>query len=600
MVYGVYHLQATPLFEQRTAALDSDLRERKTMNFEGHFTDKEIIRQLCKERVKLARQRHDRMFLHNISSQRLPPSLGKPSHWEDDVPLEIFPPRRLWHRFRPAANLRCGSSVDINEAALLKAVMTLRKKTPHATWAKNLQLVVEDIRKRATGTASFSFNEPTILEEEKEPGTNVFRPLAGVSLKDKIIDRQTARYLRGALDDFLHPSCLAFRCARKQRPAPTIHDALETLMAFRSTLGSKTLYVAECDIRGFFDCVPHALAQSSVEALVAQHDSERAEKVDKRAVEIFLAYLAAYSFKRNVREGAEKALKAKNPRAKFKWPEAELLDLHGSAGLEKIGVPQGGALSCLIANAALHSVDAEIERLMRQFSGKLLYLRYCDDMILVASERSICEEALGAYCERVENLGLLIHQRKEVGSYSKEFYSGKSHHPYPWGPGKEEMPWIQFVGYQIRHDGLVRVRLRSLKKQRRRMTEIADQVLATLNPGRKRKGEITALSKSVRRSARQIEHRLRQRFISLSVGRRQLGQPSGVIMPMCWCNGFRGLLGRQVISGSFKMLDRHRNRQIARVVRRLNSLHLPKGDSRDELEVLRYYGTPFSYWGQFH
>jgi hypothetical protein len=478
--------------------------------------------------------------------------------------------------------------------------MTLRKKTPNAAWAKNLQLVVEDIRNRATGTMSFSFKEPTVLEEEKEPGTNVFRPLAVFSLKDKIIDRQTARYLRGVLDDFLHPSCLAFRCSRSQRPAPTIHDALEMLMAFRSAHLSETLYVAECDIRGFFDCVPHALAKSSVEALVTQHDGQNAEKVHKRAIEIFFAYLSAYSFKKNVKDGAERALKAKNPRAKFKWPETELLDLHGSAGLEKVGVPQGGALSCLVANAALHSVDSEIEQMVKRCSGKLLYLRYCDDMILVASERSVCEEALGAYCGRVEGLGLLIHQRKDVGSYSKEFYSGKSHHPYPWGPGKEEIPWIQFVGYQIRHDGLVRVRLRSLKKQRRRMTEIADEVLATLNPGRKRKGQITELSKSVRRSARQIEHRLRQRFISLSVGRRQLGQPGGVIMPMCWCNGFRGLLGRQVTSGSLKMLDRHRNRQMARVTRRLKALSLPKGDSRDELEVLRYYGMPFSYWGQFH
>jgi len=37
-------------------------------------------------------------------------------------------------------------------------------------------------------------------------------------------------------------------------------------------------------------------------------------------------------------------------------------------------------------------------------------------MILLAEERHVCEEAMGRYCKLVEDIGLLIHERKDVGS----------------------------------------------------------------------------------------------------------------------------------------------------------------------------------------
>lgn len=570
------------------------------MNFERYFTDREIIRQLCKERVKLAGQRHDRMFLHNISRDCPSPSPAKPPNWGDKTPMEIFPPRRLWHRFRAREGARNGSAADINIAALVKAVMTLRRTTPNAVWVRNLATVILRIRQRALDSRSFRFGKPTIIAEEKEPGTNIYRPLAVFALEDKIVDRQTGCYFRRAFDRLLCASCLAFRCSRRGAQAPTIHDALERILTFRSTSKLSQIFVAECDIRGFFDCVPHSLALSTLQDLVRKHDQTGAAPIDPRAIRIFDAYLKSYSFQNNIKLDAELKLRSKKPKARFKWPEAELADLHGKRTLREIGVPQGGALSCLIANAMLHSVDLELEQLAQRNPSKLLYLRYCDDMILLAAQKRICDGALALYCERVEQLGLLIHPPKAVGAYGKDFYSGKSHLSYPWGPGKSSIPWIQFVGYQVRHDHLVRVRLRSLKKQRRRMTKISDEVLKALNPGRKRRGQVPAMSTGIRRSSRQVEHRAQQRLISLSVGRRQLGQSLSQIMPMCWCNGFRGLQNRKLVGSSLKMLDRHRHRQIARIRRRLDSLKLPKTEAVNKEHMLDFYGLPFSYWGQFH
>ncbi len=569
------------------------------MSFDRYFTDKEIIRQLCKERVKLAGQRHDKMFLHNISRDCPRPALSKPSNW-GSVPLEIFPPRRMWHRFRGRIGARIGSSADINLGALVSAVMTLRRTTPDAPWVRSLNEVIRRIQRRALHAEMFRFGRPAIIGEEKELGTNVYRALAVFNLEDKIVDRQTACYLRRTLDHLLHRSCLAFRCSRRGAPAPTTHDALDKILNFRSATTLPRLFVAECDIRGFFDCVPHSLARIALQDLAREHASGNLTPVDPRAVGIFAAYLRSYSFLTSVKLQAEPKLKAQKPNAKFKWPDEQLAELHGKNALKNIGVPQGGALSCFIANAVLHSVDAELENLAHQQPGQLLYLRYCDDMIIVSKRKNVCEKALAVYCDRVAKLGLPIHPPKFVGTYSKEFYSGKSHFCYPWGSDERAIPWIQFLGYQVRHDQLVRVRLRSLKKQRRRMTEVVDEVLKALNPGRTRPRDLTPLSAGVRRSSRQVEHRIRQRLISLSVGRRQLGQDLAQIMPMCWCNGFRGLQGRTIVGSSMKMLDRHRQHQISRIVRRLNSLQLPSAEAVNKDTVLEFYGLAFSYWGQFH
>jgi hypothetical protein len=461
-----------------------------------------------------------------------------------------------------------------------------------------LESVVKRIRDRALFDKAFTFGPPTILHEEKEKGSNVFRPLSVFQLEDKIIERQVACYLRRTLDYIFRPCCLAFRCGQNRVPPPTIHDALEQIASFRAKAGSGTVFVAECDMRGFFDCVPHKLAQKSVAALIREHNATGAQRVDRRAWTLFKAYLRAYSFENNVKLGAEVQLQLRRPGAYFKWPTDELSALHGN--LEDIGVPQGGAISCLIANAALHTIDKRLERIAAKNPGKLLYLRYCDDMILLAANQDLCDRALQTYCKQVKSRGLLIHPCEDVELGKKSFYSGKSHNPYPWGSLRTEVPWIQFVGYQVRHDGLVRVRLKSLKKQRKRMTEVADEVLAVLNPGRKRRGEITPTSSTIRRTAQQIRHRLRQRLISISVGRRKLGHDLSNVMPMCWCNGFRGLKGRNIVQSSLKVLDRHRERQIARVNRRLARLALPKSIASSDIEALRYYGMPFSYWGQFN
>jgi hypothetical protein len=110
-----------------------------------------------------------------------------------------------------------------------------------------------------------------------------------------------------------------------------------------------------------------------------------------------------------------------------------------------------------------------------------------------------------------------------------------------------------------------------------------------------------SLANQIRKTRKQIKHRFRQKLISMSVGRVTLGSRGKGSMPMCWASGFRGLQSKPITLGFLKTLDRHRERQIARVSRRLESLPAPSTGNAEvkTKDVLKFYGTPFSYWGQF-
>jgi hypothetical protein len=230
--------------------------------FDRHFSDEAIIWELCRARIQLAATRHDAAFFHNIARSATPAHNIQPPGW-GTIPVDIFPPRRRWHRFRPK---RCEGSQasDTNCRTLYQAVIGLRVTSPKAKWAVKLQEIVDAIRSRVLSARPFHFRPPTIIAVAKEPGGHSYRPLAVYPLEDKIIEGLTARYLRTNLDHLLLGSCLAFRCGTVREPPPTTHNALASILEMRSRYPNATLYVAECDIKGFYDCVAHATAKRAL------------------------------------------------------------------------------------------------------------------------------------------------------------------------------------------------------------------------------------------------------------------------------------------------------------------------------------------------
>lgn len=568
------------------------------VSFRRLFSEDSIIRELCRERAKLADRRNDRLFLHRIT-QNAP---SEPKATATDLELEgLFPPRKKWHGFRPRIR-RSASAQQLKVETLFRTVINLRHLPESKPWSEKLSERVHSIQYRALKSTPFRFAPLTIRAVEKERASHKYRPVATFALEDKIIDSLTARYFRLLLDQALRPSCMAFRCARPGVPPPSIHDALKRVLNVNRRHRKNGVFVAECDIKGFFDCVSHKVARDALLELTA--DARKATpglSLHSRAVEIFDAYLNAYSFLGSILRRRERLL-SRDPWGEFKWPREDLAKFHGTAEPERVGVPQGAALSCLVANAVLHAADKKLDRLRRRKGNAFSYMRYCDDMILLAAKESVCEQAFETYKQALTEKLLPIHPPAFIETYNRAYWEGKSKAPFRWGnhKGDGDVPWIQFVGYQVRYDGLVRVRPSSVRKQREKITKLVNQLFKMLNPGRKRRGVVPEFAAGITKSNHQIVHRIRQKFISVAVGRVKPGQTEKEPRPMCWASGFRGLVGQKLVTFSLKALDRHRERQIQRVVRRLRLRTSQKRSKSEAKNTLRFYGKPFSYWGQFN
>jgi hypothetical protein len=561
------------------------------MALEDAFSDHAIIRELCRARIKLASSRREALFFHNICEGSKSAHAVLAQHW-GEIPEGIFPSRRLWHRFRRKRG-RTRSSEATNLEALERAVHHYRASNPDDVWVIALNSVILDIRSSAL-SPEFSFAPPQVVLKVKDKVKQTYRALTIFRLKDKVIDCLVARYLRQFVDHALPNSCLAFRCCR---PMPSIHSALDRILDARARWQGAPIFVAECDIRGFFDCVSHRIAEETLANLITEAQNLRPhDVVDPQAVRVFNAYLNAYSFADSVRDSeAVRKIRVEGIDEPVPWHEKELQEMHGSKSLPPIGVPQGGALSCLVANAVLFAADKMLEAARR--GSDFLYMRYCDDMVLLSPDRQVTTELFDSYVETLKMLLLPVHHAKEIDRYDTPesrrslWTNAKSKRPYRWASDpRESVPWIQFVGYQIRWDGVIRIRPSSLRKEQDKIVKAGKDLLAALH---------RAKGQGIRRSRQQILHRFRQKLISMAVGRARISDVPQATLPMCWTNGFRGVVSKSAILAGLKHLDRRREHEIRKMRKALKRFRTSKPLETEHPKIHRFYGRPFSYCGRF-
>jgi hypothetical protein len=481
---------------------------------------------------------------------------------------------------------------------LLRQWSTPNRQAPG--WLIRIRRFAAGIRRDILANAwKLKFAPPRVVASFKSrneaSGTCLFRALAQFELRDSIISSCVAFYFRRATDHVFDADSLAFRAPSTGLP-PTHHDAAARLIEFRQQQ-TKAPWVAEVDIRGFFDTVGH----DSVRSAIVMLERKLGTPFDVRAKAILEAYLACYSFNLYARPIARAHAEKEAHRSSkdcegvdISWPDAELQALGRNTRLEPIGVPQGGALSCFIANAVLDSADASVRNAVP--SGRALYIRYCDDVILSAGTRAACQRMLDAYKFALRALKLPEHPLKTFrGRYRQEaaqFWATKSKAPYRWSgldaPGC--VPWCSFVGYQVRDDGLLRIRKESIRKVLNRHNQHVSDTARRVRQAR-RQGKPTL-------SDRQVMYRARQRLRSSSVGTSLLhlgASPSAI----CWAGGFRLLQGQQnpALLSQLRLLDRHRGQALKRLKRAL------AGDARDHNPLMprgpdrfmQFEGRPYSY-----
>jgi hypothetical protein len=557
-----------------------------------YFSDKELIKILCQKRVIAAKKGHDDHFFRNISPNAKTPHKRK----EKEIFL-YFPSRSQWIRLnKKEREIRETNALETNSIQLERTVWREIKKCKklgiaQPGWLNKLLDFTTVIRKDVfEEDRKYKISTPTTIPVIKDIKENTYRPISVFKLKDLIIIGQVARYLSNCFDPLFSDSSYAFRTGIQKGKNFNHHKAIEDIIEFKKKSG-KPLFVSECDIKKFYDCVNHTKIINEFQSITKNVKTRLNIEIDNRAVYLFNSYLAAFSFYEDIKKNEKQLLhKIGVTKGTIPWvKESELSEVNSDPTTDRIGIPQGGAISCLIANILLTHVDKVVET---NSDENTFYGRFCDDMVLMHTEKEKCESLLENYQAALKDVNLISHKPLNFEEYGKAFWNEKlkSKLPYRWDQydklrpeTKTNVPWLSFVGYQIKYDGLVRVRSKSIKKELKKQVSETDKIL-------------NVTRKSTRINKKAIIFRLQQRLISMAVSRFRFGSSK---TSMCWCAGFKVLKSNPNVTNQIRRLDRNREKQIKRLVLHLNRVKTPYGKSKNEVKPLKYYGHNYSYHKQF-
>src|SRR5216110_2544646 len=192
------------------------------------------------------------------------------------------------------------------------------------------------------------------------------RPLGIAALEDKMVQQAVVTTLNQIYEVDFKGFSYGFR------PGRSPHQALDALTA--GIQWKRVNWVLDADIRGFFDNMNHEWTMKFVEHRVA----------DRRILRLIQKWLKA-----GVSEDGE-------------WSET------------KIGTPQGAVVSPLLANVYLHyAFDLWLEVWRKKVAkGKVMAIRYADDLVVGFERRDEAERFLKEFGERLAKFGLELHAEK--------------------------------------------------------------------------------------------------------------------------------------------------------------------------------------------
>ncbi len=406
------------------------------MKFEQYFSLYEIAKTLSALRVKVASSRHryqmywSRLLLVDEKGKELSPAAEIPSELD-----ELLPPRRAWHRSTKELRKK-QSALRIASLSIVRTITGAQKTGTllSSEWGQRFSSFCDAVSS-IVSRGEFCFVPPTIqlvrkgagrvktMDEGKKRGA--YRCISKFDkLEDRVILGKTATYLRDIFDSEFLDCCYAFR--RNGRKY-SFKKAVENLIAYRQRFADKPLYVADCDVQKFFDVINHQVIRNAYESFVQRLGDGLP---DVRVRKILDAYLEAYSFPRNLEECRDLDVVAKRDCVE-RVPGDVLASLYPDSDLSqlRLGVPQGGALSPLLANMVLDAVDRAV---LSGADEDLFYARFCDDMIIVHPNRRKCEEALNRYLNAMKLLKLPVHKLCKKPRYSASYFTEKSKGPVAW------------------------------------------------------------------------------------------------------------------------------------------------------------------------
>lgn len=549
--------------------------------FEDYFTDTSIASMLISIRIKEAMKRHKAVFNQDyFIGQRLP---------EEEVVSDVsiyLPPRRQWKR--PCDAYRKGRpSQDIQRQGLTRHVTGMIRDGSYleAEWGRRLLGLCEEVRMRVSDPASLVFTPPKVKTIDKPPSPKINRSPLKVAqptsyraiayytdLADRLIIGLTAKYLTHELDDLLSPCLYSFR----KNALITHNTAVRHLKDYRQAAGERTLYVAETDIRKFFDVVHHQVIVQAVSTLAKNYAGRKGCEMDVRALSVVDAYLRSYTFRDNVL-GSNDPMIQERIKGIDRVDEQTLQQIYGNTWAEeRIGIPQGGALSTVLTNIVLDVADRAVTQ---PHDPGLFYARFCDDILILHQDKEACQAALDRYCTAVRQLNLPAHPAQTFTSPS-HFFECKSKKPYIWGARPPEGNlWINFLGYHVHRNGSIRLRRETLDRHLGKI----EREFEELNRHFDRLGR-----KGLKQTAAKTMSAVVGRILAMGTGRQTFRAAHPNTRQISWFDFFTELEMNPFSVGQMKILDRYRTSQFLKLKNRLQQNIQTGGHT---------LGCPFSYFG---
>ena len=238
------------------------------------------------------------------------------------------------------------------------------------------------------------------------------------------------------------------------RPGRSCHDAIEAIFL---AIGQKAKFVYDADIKGCFD------------------------NIDQKAL---IEKLHTYPTMRHAVKG---------------WLKAGVLEGDTFTPTEK-GTPQGGVISPLLANIALHGMEEKVKEGYRKSwrDEKPYLIRYADDFIILHSRREAVERAAESIEHWLADMRLYLNPKKTrlthtlspvdgqvgfhfLGFHIRQYPAGKTHQRVIVNQGGKKALGFKTIIKPGKEE--VKQHLREIKQRLRKLGHRSQaEIISTLNP----------------------------------------------------------------------------------------------------------------------
>jgi len=218
-------------------------------------------------------------------------------------------------------------------------------------------------------------SQPTRRVMIPKPGTNESRPLGIPTMYDRALQAVAKAALEPEWEAKFEPNSYGFR------PGRSCHDAIGAIF---DSIRNKAKYVLDADIAKCFDRINHKALLDKI----------------------------------NTYPGLRKQIKS--------WLKSGVLD-QGEIFPTKVGTPQGGVISPLLANIALHGMEERVKQIGGNSISRrseISLIRYADDFVIIHKDIEVILTCQKIIAEWLSDFGLELKPSKTKLTHTLNEYNG--------------------------------------------------------------------------------------------------------------------------------------------------------------------------------